>query len=106
MEFKKELTDLINKFSLDDKCNTPDYILCDYIIGCIENFYTTVDKRDSYSKMKETHFENNENSNLFGVPLQKISENNIQSPSPIPAPIGNNTSSGWRNPFGGTSWGM
>jgi len=107
MEFKKELTDLINKFSLDNKCNTPDYILCDYIVNCIETFYTTIDKRDSYSKMKESHFvENVENKNLFGVPLQKIAENQPQKPTPIPAEVGQKTTSGWSNPFGGTSWGV
>ena len=108
MEFKKELTDLINKFSLDSKCNTPDYILCDYIVNCIENYYNTIQKKDEYSKIKETQLQDKENDNLFGVPLQKITDNNSnQQPVPIPANVGNKTTtSGWSNPFGGTSWGV
>jgi len=30
-QFKKELTDLINMHGLDRHCNTPDYILADYM---------------------------------------------------------------------------
>jgi hypothetical protein len=106
MEFKKELTDLINKFSLDNKCNTPDYILCDYILNCIENYYNTTRKKDEYSKIKDTQLQNKENNNLFGVPLQKIEENQPQKPSPIPAEMGQKITTGWSNPFGGTSWGV
>jgi hypothetical protein len=29
-----------------------------------------------------------------------------QAPQPIPANVGNNVTTGWSNPFGGTSWGV
>lgn len=36
--FKKELTRLVNKYSLDTQCDTADYILADYLERCLDNF--------------------------------------------------------------------
>lgn len=40
--FKQELTSLINKYNLENTSNTPDFILADYLINCL----------DSYNKIK------------------------------------------------------
>lgn len=37
-EFKKELTDLLNRHSLDNDANCPDFILADYLYGCYTTF--------------------------------------------------------------------
>lgn len=36
--FEKRLEELINIYGLDDQCNTPDYLLADYLIGCLQNY--------------------------------------------------------------------
>lgn len=40
--FKTELTELLNKHSKEKDSNTPDHILADYLISCLEiyNFTT------------------------------------------------------------------
>lgn len=40
--FKKELTALLNRYSWDSACETPDYILADYIERCLNNYCSTV----------------------------------------------------------------
>ena len=47
--FKKELTKLINMYSLELKSNTPDYILAEYLIKCLNNYNETINKRASYT---------------------------------------------------------
>lgn len=47
--------------------------------------------------------------NPFGVDLTKMPEVKPSTPQPpqaIPANVGNNVTTGWSNPFGGTSWGV
>ncbi|MEK6879811.1 MAG: hypothetical protein AABY22_09405, partial [Nanoarchaeota archaeon] len=41
-DFKKELQILINRFSKENGSNTPDFILAEYLISCLENFNKTV----------------------------------------------------------------
>ena len=36
--FISELSDLINRHGLDNDTNTPDYILAQYLAGCIEAY--------------------------------------------------------------------
>ncbi|MBO7715829.1 MAG: hypothetical protein J6S85_19860 [Methanobrevibacter sp.] len=36
-DFKKELTSLLNKHGWDDACETPDFILAEYVEGCLLN---------------------------------------------------------------------
>jgi hypothetical protein len=48
--FRKELTELINKHSIDTATNTPDYILADYMIKCLGAF----DHAVNYKKSEET----------------------------------------------------
>lgn len=36
--FKKELAVLINQHSLENESNTPDFILADYLVKCLETY--------------------------------------------------------------------
>lgn len=37
-ELKKELAALLNKHSAENASNTPDYILAEYLIGCLDTW--------------------------------------------------------------------
>lgn len=47
-EFEQELTTLINRYSLENGSNTPDYILAAYLRRCMYNYNTTVNERDTW----------------------------------------------------------
>jgi len=50
-EFEKELTGLINKYSLENISNTPDFILADYLRDCLEILdYAIRDREKWYGK--------------------------------------------------------
>lgn len=44
--FVHELTQLINKHSLENNSNTPDYILADYLANCLENADKIINNRN------------------------------------------------------------
>lgn len=46
--FKKELTGLINKYSLENDSDTPDYVLAEYIQSCLDSYTKAVGKRDNF----------------------------------------------------------
>jgi len=46
--FEKELEALINKHSLENESNTPDWILAQYLIGCLAAFTTATRQRESW----------------------------------------------------------
>lgn len=48
MEFKKELEQLINKHSIENESNTPDFILANYVRNCISIFGSAVLARDDW----------------------------------------------------------
>ena len=37
-EFETELSNLINKHSMENRSNTPDFILAQYLLGCLVAF--------------------------------------------------------------------
>ena len=37
-EFQKELEQLINKHSMENISDTPDFILAEYLVGCLRQF--------------------------------------------------------------------
>ena len=41
-EFLKELTSLINKHNLESLCNTPDFIIAEYLVECLANYAYTL----------------------------------------------------------------
>ena len=48
MDFKKELKELINRHSKENESNTPDYILAEYLLACLENFNSTIENRENW----------------------------------------------------------
>ena len=46
--FKEELQDLINKHCKENESNTPDFILANYIQGCMINYTDTIKRRDTW----------------------------------------------------------
>ena len=49
MGFEKELADLINKYSLENGSDTPDWILAEYVEGCLDNFNLALSRRTNNS---------------------------------------------------------
>lgn len=50
--FGDNLKDLINTHSLENGSNTPDFILCSYLMQCLSNFNATVSSRDGHLDRK------------------------------------------------------
>lgn len=48
MALKDELIDLINKKSRENTSNTPDFILGEYLMNCLESFEKAIKSRDSW----------------------------------------------------------
>jgi hypothetical protein len=46
--FRKELKNLINCYSRENGSDTPDWILADYLFGCLENFDKTLQAREKW----------------------------------------------------------
>jgi hypothetical protein len=46
--FEQELTTLINKHSLENQSNTPDYILAQYLQSCLNAYTNAVKTRDTW----------------------------------------------------------
>lgn len=46
--FRQELQNLINRYSIENGSNTPDFILANYICGCLENFNQTIQAREKW----------------------------------------------------------
>ena len=48
--FEEEITDLINKYSVENKSNTPDFILAEYLLGCLRAYELAVNRRDDWER--------------------------------------------------------
>lgn len=51
-KFRKELTELINKYSIESESDTPDYILANYLVGCLNNYAEIINERDGWFNFK------------------------------------------------------
>ena len=47
-DFYKELEVLINKYSKENASNTPDWILAQYLLGCLSAFETATQQRETW----------------------------------------------------------
>lgn len=55
VSFKKELEQLINKYSMENTSNTPDFILAEYLWGCLLNYEDIINRRNSwYSDIRDS----------------------------------------------------
>lgn len=53
--FEQELTQLIHKFGLEKESDTPDYILAQHLVHCLDTYNTTCKKkREWYSAPDHT----------------------------------------------------
>ena len=52
-DFRKDLENLINHHSQENGCNTPDYILADYLCNCLLAFDTAVNYRERWHGRSE-----------------------------------------------------
>ncbi|OFW61754.1 MAG: hypothetical protein A2Z35_05850 [Actinobacteria bacterium RBG_19FT_COMBO_36_27] len=50
--FEKELSDLINRHSLENGSDTPDFVLAKYLSDCLTTFNKAIEKRDEWYKFK------------------------------------------------------
>lgn len=48
MTFRKELEHLINRHSMENGSNTTDFILADFLLGCLASFDQAVIERDKW----------------------------------------------------------
>ena len=46
--FERELQNLINRHSAENGSDTPDFILAEYLVGCLTNFNRTVKQREKW----------------------------------------------------------
>ena len=46
--FREELTYLINRYSKENGSNTPDFILAEYLDGCLNAFDSAVENRSKW----------------------------------------------------------
>lgn len=46
--FRESLTRLLNSYSKENSSNTPDYLLANFLIGCMDVFDLTVRRRDEW----------------------------------------------------------
>lgn len=48
LTFEKELEILINKYSKENDSNTPDFIIKDYLLKCLDTFNSTTNSREKW----------------------------------------------------------
>jgi len=46
--FQNELEALINKYSMENESDTPDFILAKYLAGCLKTFDDAIKARDGW----------------------------------------------------------
>lgn len=46
--FRKELETLINRYSLENNSNTPDFLLADYLTKCLDIYEDIVNKNNDW----------------------------------------------------------
>ena len=60
-EFAKELENLINRHCIENGSNTPDFMLAEYLIRCIDNYNQICRQRDAWYSVHlcpgNSHFE-------------------------------------------------
>lgn len=47
-EFRKELESLLNRQSMENRSNTPDFILAEYLADCLLAFDRATNQRERY----------------------------------------------------------
>lgn len=58
--FHEELRQLLNRHSKENPSNTPDYILADYLIACLDIFGATLEQRDRWWGQPQLNYSESE----------------------------------------------
>lgn len=45
---ERELQSLLNRFSMDNISNTPDFVLAQFLLSCLKGFDAAVQQRETY----------------------------------------------------------
>jgi len=53
-KFRKELKDLISRNGMENASNTPNFILAEYLTGCLSLFDTAIRQREKWYDTWET----------------------------------------------------
>jgi|SRR5208283_5164261 len=81
LTFRKDLETLINSHSVENGSNTPDFMLADYLMNCLEVWEETVNKREKWYGRKAV-FPFDEPAPI-NIPLRR---QKIDEPAPINMP--------------------
>lgn len=46
--FQKELEELINRHSIENGSNTPDFLLAEYLCDCLASYEVSISKRENW----------------------------------------------------------
>lgn len=72
LTFKQELESILNKYSKENGSNTPDFILAEYLIGCLENYDKTLKARDKWFGIDVWNKETKKTFNLWKTSMKVI----------------------------------
>lgn len=75
--FRKELEHLINCHSQENGCNTPDFILADYLANCLLAFDTAVNQRERWYSRKTGWRKDMQSAEMDWLPAQYMPANSI-----------------------------
>lgn len=64
MDFRKELASLLNRHSVENRSNTPDFILANYMARCLTAFELAIQDRENWYGVK-----NSPGESMVGMPL-------------------------------------
>lgn len=68
-EFTRELEKLINKYSLENGSDTPDFLLASFLTGCLQSFNSTMQHRKRWRMPKSTFDQPNQPSQGLIKPM-------------------------------------
>ena len=53
--FQKDLAQLINKYCIENESDTPDFMIAEYLDGCLQVYNETITKREEwYGRSKQS----------------------------------------------------
>lgn len=54
-KFERELQTLINRYSMEQSSDTPDFILAQYLVACLNAFNAAIQDRSSWCGVSSPH---------------------------------------------------
>jgi hypothetical protein len=78
--FRKELEALLNSHSQENGCNTPDFVLADYLCNCLRAFDTAVNARERWYSRPEGWRKSEQPAEMNWLPRDHPGPSNIATP--------------------------